>query len=97
MSKMKKTLLMIITFLLTLTLYSQEIEKIGETRELVHYSRMNIYCPSDIFVDEVNNFLYCQTNSGKKQSKYNILICFTNSKIAQQQRLKILINQVIIL
>ena len=69
---MKKMLLTIITLLLTLTLYSQEIEKIGETRELVHYSRMNIYCPSDIFVDEVNNFLYCQTNSGKKQSKYKL-------------------------
>jgi len=69
---MKKTLLMIITFLLTVNLFSQEVEKIGETRELVHYSRMNIYCPSDIFVDEVNNFLYCQTNSGKKQSKYKL-------------------------
>ena len=72
MSKMKKTLLTIITVLLTLTLYSQEIEKIGETRELVHYSRMNIYCPSDIFVDEVNNFLYCQTNRGIKQSIYKL-------------------------
>ena len=33
---------------------------------------MNIYCPSDVFIDEVNEVLYCQTDAGKKQSKYKM-------------------------
>ena len=75
---MKKAVLVVLVALITFCVFAQEVEKIGETKELVHYSRMNIYCPSDVFIDEVNEVLYCQTDAGKKQSKYkkNIFLFF---------------------
>ena len=69
---MKKAILVVFVAMITFCVFAQEIEKIGETKELVHYSRMNIYCPSDVFIDEVNEVLYCQTDAGKKQSKYKM-------------------------
>ena len=69
---MKKAVLVVLVALITFCVFAQEVEKIGETKELVHYSRMNIYCPSDVFIDEVNEVLYCQTDAGKKQSKYKM-------------------------
>ena len=54
---MKKTLLMIITFLLTVNLFSQEVEKLGEIQGL--YSEFGIAggpgSPNEIYVDEVKN------------------------------------------
>ena len=69
---MKKKILVLLSLIYVCNVYTQEVEKLGETRDLVHYSRMNVYCPSDIFVDEVNNQLYCQTDCGTKQSIYNL-------------------------
>jgi len=56
---MKKTLLAIITLLITVTVYSQEVEKLGDIEEMTIISGVagGPDSPNEIYVDEINNFI----------------------------------------
>ena len=70
---MKKYLLSVFALLKLLSFcYTQNIEKLGEIKSLTSYQRMNTIIPSDTYVDEINNFLYCRSDRGESQSVYNL-------------------------
>ena len=62
MSKMKKTLLAIITFLLTVNLFSQEVEKICELEEVKYIGYpAGLGCfPGGIYYNEIEDILVTQ-------------------------------------
>ena len=80
---MKKYLLSgFVLFVLLSFSYTQNIEKLGEITSLTSYQRMNRIIPSDTYVDEINNFLYCRSDKGQSQSIYNL------NKISEEQKKK---------
>ena len=80
---MKKSILTMVVFaLLAASVFAQEIEKIGEIKTLTSYQRMNTIIPSDTYVDEINNYLYCRSDRGESQSIYNL------NKISEEPKKK---------
>ena len=80
---MKKYILSgFVLFVLLSFSYTQNIEKLGEITSLTSYQRMNRIIPSDTYVDEINNFLYCRSDKGQSQSIYNL------NKISEEQKKK---------
>ena len=80
---MKKYLLSVFALLKLLSFsYTQNIEKLGEIKSLTSYQRMNRIIPSDTYVDEINNFLYCRSDRGQSQSIYNL------NKISEEPKKK---------
>ncbi|MCQ2588670.1 MAG: YARHG domain-containing protein [Treponema sp.] len=51
--------------MITFSVNAQVVERIGITDDLKFYCRMNVVCPTELFVDEVNNYLYSQANFGR--------------------------------
>ncbi|BDC93446.1 YARHG domain-containing protein [Treponema bryantii] len=80
---MKKYLLCIFALLQIISFsYTQNIEKLGEIETLTSYQRMNTIIPSDTYVDEINNYLYCRSDRGESQSIYNL------NKISEEPKKK---------
>ncbi len=78
----KRLLLTAILFSMSLFCFAQEVEKIGEIKTLISYQRMNTIIPSDTFVDEINNYLFCRSDRGESQSVYNL------NKISEEPKKK---------
>ena len=80
---MKRTILFTaIIFSMSLFCFAQEVEKIGEIKTLISYQRMNTIIPSDTYVDEINNYLFCRSDRGESQSVYNL------NKISEEPKKK---------
>ncbi len=69
---MKKYLFFVLIIFISSLGFAQEVEKLGEIKSLTSYQRMNTIIPSDTYVDEINNFLYCRSDRGESQSVYNL-------------------------
>ena len=70
---MRKYLLSVFALLKLLSFsYTQNIEKLGVIESLKSYQRINTIIPSDTYVDEINNYLYCRSDRGESQSVYNL-------------------------
>jgi hypothetical protein len=69
---MKKYLFFVLIIFISSLGFAQEVEKLGEIKSLTSYQRMNRIIPSDTYVDEINNFLYCRSDRGESQSVYNL-------------------------
>jgi len=75
---MKKTLLMIITFLLTVNLFSQEVEKVGEIEEIKHRMELTRETPFGIYVNEVEEKM--EIMNGNWDGSTELLINNINQK-----------------
>lgn len=64
---MKKFLLLILLSVISFCLFAQNVEKVGKTENLEYFERMNTITPTDLYVDEVKNYLYSKVERGKTQ------------------------------
>lgn len=69
---MKKTLLAIITFLLTVNLFSQEVEKLGETRDIKYKVKVVNVSPQGILVDELREQMHIINGGSAGTWIYNL-------------------------